>query len=67
MPKDSAHNVVLPVDSISPGAYGFLGFNCFLANLLKTPVFFFLIFHIKKGNYVLSDWLKTIYNNSMET
>ena len=35
------------VSAVSPGAYGFLGFNCFLANLLKTPVFF-PIFYIKK-------------------
>lgn len=49
------------VSALFPGAYGFLGLNCFLANLLKTPVFFFKIFYIRKGNYVLSDWLKTIY------
>lgn len=30
------------VSALSPGAYGFLGFNCFLANLLKTPGFFCL-------------------------
>lgn len=48
MPKDSAHDVVLPVDSVSPGAYGFLGFNCFLANLLKTPVFFLNVSYKKR-------------------
>lgn len=45
------------VSALSPGANGFLGFNCFLAKLMKTP------FKKKKslnrkGKCVLSDWLK---------